>query len=490
MAQAAAFLNGLFGGYERTSAIQRNNRNDERQAKLDQENDLQLAKKKKYEKSLSELDPMQDVNDRYAAATAEWQAKQQQAEKENQARQAVESLQQDSVNPAAKENPARQAVESLPQDSVNPAANGISFAQPPVQQMQQPDALQTPPSGPVNKAVSMGIPMAMNPQANAIPRPEKEQPTMADSLNYKSRILDLKRKNGMDVSNDLVELSGLRKKMDDEGLTHAYALLNAGRYEDAEKAFNSVGNSKGWKLEGAPIEKTIKIDGQEMPTKIATFIMPNGEKRVINSARDMSAMMNIENQIKYGQEGSKISEASRHNKATEENNADKIAMLQAKIDAKQLKGDDLLKQVKDAADKYGIAYGIKTDTLGNLIMPPDLSSESKKQYFTGLEQLQGLIQLGAPSYAAVNSLYKNQSEEMARAKVAGKATVNPASAGIAQPQPKAAPQPGYSVSASVKIPESLPKGLVVGATTKQPDGEYSTHGKTVTIAGGKITEIK
>lgn len=37
---------------------------------------------------------------------------------------------------------------------------------------------------------------------------------------------------------------------------------------------------------------------------------------------------------------------------------------------------------------------------------------------------------------------------------------------------------------------TLPKGLVVGAATKQPDGVYNAAGRKVTIRGGKVAEIK
>ena len=51
-------------------------------------------------------------------------------------------------------------------------------------------------------------------------------------------------------------------------------------------------------------------------------------------------------------------------------------------------------------------------------------------------------------------------------------------------------QTGEFVPQPSSAPRALPRGLKVGAPTKQADGTYNAAGKTVVIKGGKITEIK
>jgi len=444
MGQAAAFLNGLLSGYERTSAIQRENRNDERQAKQDKDEDERRAKQKAMETEMAANKPTQDIDADHTEAMSLYEKNQASMAKENEARRAVNNSQESAVNPAA--------------------ANGISFASAPSPQLQQPDGFSAPkPNSPISNAVKMGIPLQEKP---AEAPPEKRQPTMADALNYQMRNLQIKSKYGQDVGKDLIELTAQRKKMDDEGLTHAYALLHRGDYQDAEKAFNSVGKNRGWKLEGAPIEKTVKIDGQEMPTKIATFILPNGEKRVIDTAHDMSAMINFDNQIKYGQEGMKAEAAmitANAHKTASENKEAKDKM------------PELSKLVENGLKTLAVKNNIKKNELGQIVSgkPEDVAAYTREaaeleQYVTKENKLPH----------AVNLMIQERDEAETRQKFANKNRVNSASAGTATPP---APQPGQL---------SIPRGMVVGAPTKQADGQYSAKGKTVTIAGGKITEIK
>ena len=399
--------------------------------------------------------------------------------------------------------------EKLVAPSVNPASVGISAtapqAAPAVADQQAPvtspaQGIGAPIAQPedMNALATPAAPEQTSPAAEGIAKPEEKK-----AARYSTATVDDMAWAAQEKQSAWMEKGNLPKAIEAHKDYMAFAAEKLQqeqvlRTEMSRKLIPAIAAGDFSGLDGyyklLPDGKHISKDGvkeNKDGTITVTTEDANGKKSDPATFKDRQALANAVGSLADPQVALKYMEAQsvhklkevdqketeRNHRATEENNADKIAMLQAKIDAKQLKGDDLLKQVKDAADKYGIAYGIKTDTLGNLIMPPDLSAENKKKYFEGLEQLQGLIQGGAQSYAAVNYLYKNQADEQARAKVSGKATVNPAAAGTAPPPKTApAPQPGYSVSASVKIPVSLPKGTTQIGTSggkpvyQKPDG--------------------
>jgi len=178
MGQPAAFLNGLTGGIETAMKIKNMKMGIDRQAKQDAAADASAARQSAFEKDVAAIDPMQGVKDRYQSALAEWEAN-------NKSIQPV-NAQSDIQN---------FSTPSIPGVSV-PAASGFKnsdiYASP-------------PPNSPVTKAVSAGIPLAPQ-QQNMQPKPEMGQPTLGDALNYRAQVLDAKRRAGLDVSQDLIDM--------------------------------------------------------------------------------------------------------------------------------------------------------------------------------------------------------------------------------------------------------------------------------------------
>lgn len=388
--QPAAFLNGLTSGIETAMKLKNMKMGIDRQTKLDAADDAKRATQAAYAKDIASIDPMQGPKDRFKAALSDWEA-----QNKNQ----PVSTGTDLLNPAA------------------PSVPGVSIPAPP--KLQGNDVYSAPKNSPVTNAVSAGI-QPDTPQVNMQPKPEIEQPTLGDSLNYRAQVLDAKRRAGMDISGDLMELSNFRKKMDDEGLSHTYALFNAGQFDDGVKAFNSIGNHTGWKLDpdSKPTTGNMTINGQQYPTKLVTLINKNGDKRTINTANDMYAMMKLDDMFKFGQKGQELAETNRHNMATED-----IGRLNAdnKLAAAEAKGksaSNMLASKKAGVGALDIAYGIKRDAMGEILNPSVLSETQKSQYFKDAAAISAMVEQGSDPWAAAEQVTGKTLRRQEEAKVA------------------------------------------------------------------------
>lgn len=180
-----------------------------------------------------------------------------------------------------------------------------------------------------------GNPMASAPAAQALqqgtgaqPAPKPDQMgNMNNTLDFaiKSALIDVK--HGKMDGAGLLTLQKTVEGMRSENMDKAISLMNQGRYQEAESAFNSTGDHTTFKVIDSK-DGVFKVGATEVPTKLVTVRDESGNVRTINTAQTLFQRQAMDKIMTQTQKGIEEAETSRHNQASE-----KAAMVHANASA-------------------------------------------------------------------------------------------------------------------------------------------------------------
>lgn len=364
------------------------------------------------------------------------------------------------------EQPARTFSADMGQrQASNPIqGSGITVAPKPasVVQLESPEASRA-------AIIANGI-NPKQPEAQRVPL--ETTPLLADHISAAHKILALKQKYGQDTSMDQVNLKVMADKLKKEGVDQALPLLHKKDAKGTLDAINSNGDHVGWEQVGDLRTENVVI-AEGMPpieTTIMTIRNKDGVVRTLDSVRDGYAAGGLFKQVEIGQKASEIAQTKKHQDAALKNQAAELGIKQSEHKDKRA---DIEKQKADAIEKANAAVAIYKERNPNTTpaqieavrrgVMEAIPKEAKNEYSSIVDQFGNTVTRTNKDTGAVDII-----------------DVKKGAVKLSMPAPGA--RPGGA--------PAQPAGLVVGATTKQPDGVYSAAGKKVTISGGKIARIE
>jgi hypothetical protein len=278
------------------------------------------------------------------------------------------------------------------------------------------------------EAPAITAPPASAPPINAAPvnqpaRPMAKQPSGAQLIDLQTRMAKYDLQNGK--TENMMKLFGTMQKIKSEGVPNALPLFASGQNEAGMAAYNSAGDGR-YKFVSSEDGVHTTAGGTKTKTKIITMEEEGTGKRVVvNIAELGQSLMDAEKTLEGARKDREL--------GTKEKTAD--AQMRA-AGGKGDKPENNLAKTKDAAQKFGLLFGLGTDAVGNIIVPPTFDPKQKARYLDGIQQIQTLVDSGIPHYEAMNSIAKKMMNEQDREK---------------------SMKPGDSKKSSTSVPDSIVK---------------------------------
>lgn len=133
-----------------------------------------------------------------------------------------------------------------------------------------------------------------------------------DSLDRSLEILRRRNARGDLSAEDYAQKAAFLKRAQNEGVSDAINLFSQGRYEDAMKAYNSVGQMRGARIVKAE-QGTTKINGEDVPTHFVTVRNPDGSRTTIDSAKAQYQLLDFNTQLSHADRSRTFQAQQAHN---------------------------------------------------------------------------------------------------------------------------------------------------------------------------------